>query len=215
VIRRSSGKTVARPLLIGALALLIAAATAGCEAGLNAPTLEFHEASGGAHAVVNGITISNVFVLGAPADSSLPPGSSAGLFLSLFNGGNTSDSLVSVSAPGSASSVHLSSGTVSLPVQAPVNLTGPQPTVVLSDLTKALDGGTDIPVTLNFAHAGSVMLMVPVQPQSFYYSTYSPAPTPTPTATTPTPTATPTTTPAVSKSPSATKSAKASATPST
>jgi copper(I)-binding protein len=192
VIRRSSGKAVARPLLIGALALSIAAATAGCEAGLNAPTLEFHQASSGAHDVVNGITISNVFVLGAPAGSSLPPGSSAGVFLSLFNGGSSNDSLVSVSAPGSASSVRVSGGTVSLPVQAPVDLTGPQPTVVLTNLTKALTAGEDIPVTLNFAHAGSVTLTVPVQPQSFYYSTYyTPSPTTSPTTTT-SPTASPT-----------------------
>jgi copper(I)-binding protein len=177
VIRRSSAKKVARPLLIGALALLIPAATAGCEAGFNAPTLEFHQASAGAHVVVNGITISNVFVLGAPAGSSLPPGSSASVFLSLFNGGNNSDALVSVSAQG-ASAGQLSGGTVNLPANSEVNLTGPQPTVVLSGLKTTLSGGEDIPVTLNFTHAGSVTLQVPVQPQSFYYSTYSAAPSP-------------------------------------
>jgi copper(I)-binding protein len=194
VIRRTSRNTVARSLLIGALALSIAGATAGCEAGLNAPTLEFHPASGGAHDVVNGITISNVFVLGAPVNSSLPPGSSAGVFLSLFNGGSNNDALVSVSAPGSASSVHVTGGTVSLPVQAPVDLSGPQPSVVLTNLTTTLTAGEAIPVTLNFAHAGSVTLTVPVEPQSFYYSTYatppaSPAASPT---TTTSPTASPT-----------------------
>jgi copper(I)-binding protein len=178
VIRRSSAKKVARPLLIGALALLIPAATAGCEAGLNAPTLEFHPASSGAHVVVNGITISNVFVLGAPTGSTLPPGSSASVFLSLFNSGTNSDTLTSVSAPGSASAGQVSGGTVSLPPNSEVNLTGPQPSVVLSGLKTTLSGGEDIPVTLNFAHAGSVTLQVPVQPQSFYYSTYSAAPTP-------------------------------------
>lgn len=196
MIRRSSAKTVARPLLIGALALLIPAATAGCEAGFDAPTLEFHQASAGAHAVVNGITISNVFVLGAPTGSALPTGSSAGVFLSLFNGGTNSDSLVSMTAPGSASGVHLSGGAVSLPANSQVNLTGPQPSVVLSPLTRTIDGGEDITVTLTFAHAGSVQLQVPVQPQSFYYSTYSTAPTPAPTPASPTPSpASPTPTP--------------------
>jgi copper(I)-binding protein len=179
VIRRSSAKTVARPLLIGALALLIPAATAGCEAGFDAPTLEFHPASAGAHAVVNGITISNAFVLGAPSGSALPAGSSAGVFLSLFNNGSNSDALVSLTAPGSASAVHVSGGTVSLPAGGEVNLTGPQPSVVLSPLTRTISGGEDVPVTLTFAHAGSVTLQVPVQPQSFYYSTYSTAPAPT------------------------------------
>ena len=42
MIRRSSAKKEARPLLIGALALLIPAAIAGCEAGFDAPTLEYH-----------------------------------------------------------------------------------------------------------------------------------------------------------------------------
>jgi len=177
VIRSSSGKTVARCLLIGALALLIPA-TAGCEAGLNAPTLEFHQAPTGAHVVVNGITVSDVFVLGAPAGSALPAGSSASVFLSLFNGGSSGDALVSMTAPGAASAVHLTGGTVSLPANSLVSLTGPQPMVVLSGLTKALTGGQDIPVTLNFQHAGSVTLEVPVQPQSFYYSTYSAPPTP-------------------------------------
>jgi copper(I)-binding protein len=183
VIRRSSGKTVARALLIGALALLIAAATAGCEAGLNAPTLQYHEAAGGAYGNANGIKISNVYVLGAPSGSSLPAGSSAGVFLGLFNGGNDDDALVSVSAPGYASSVHLSGGTISLPVQAPVYLTGPEPTVVLTNLTKTLTAGDVVPLTLTFQRAGSVQLQVPVQPRSFFYGTDSPAPTTTATAT--------------------------------
>lgn len=192
MFRSSSGKTVARRLLIGALALAIPAIT-GCAAGLNAPTLQFHPASNGAHAVVNGIRISNVFVLGAPDGASVPPGSSASLFLGLFNGGTNDDKLVSVSAPGSAASVQLSGGTVSLPVSSSVNLTGPEPSVVLNDLKKPLRGGQAITVTLDFQHAGSVTLGVPVEPQSFYYSTYSAPPSPAPSASaTPTTSASPT-----------------------
>lgn len=210
MIRRSSAKKVARPLLIGALALLIPAAIAGCEAGFDAPTLEYHQASGGAHVVVSGITVSNLFVLGAPVGSALPQGSSASVFLSLFNGGSNSDSLVSVSAPGAASSGQVSGGTVSLPANSEVNLTGPQPSVVLNGLTSSLSGGQDIPVTLDFAHAGSVTVQVPVQPQSFYYSTYSAAPTPVPT-----PSATPTPTPTSTKTAAKKSTAKPSTTPTT
>lgn len=177
MIRSSSGKTVARWLLIGALALLIPA-TAGCEAGLNAPTLEFHQAPTGAHVVVNGITVSDIFVLGPPVGSALPAGSSASVFLSLFNGGSSHDALLSVAAPGSASAVNLTNGTVSLPPGSLVRLTGPQPMVVLSGLTKQISGGQYIRVRLDFQHAGSVTLQVPVQPQSFYYSTFSAPPTP-------------------------------------
>jgi len=179
---RSSGKTVAKALMIGALALLISG-IAGCEAGNDAPTLEFHPASTGANATFNGISISDVFVLGAPAGQTVPAGSSASLFLSLYNGGTSDDQLTGVHATGWASSVQVTGGTVSIPVESEVNLTGPEPQLVLSDLAKPLSGGEAIPLTLDFAHAGSVTMDVPVQPQSFYYSTFSPPPTVTPSAT--------------------------------
>ena len=179
---RSSGKTVAKALMIGALALSISG-IAGCEAGNNAPTLEFHPAAGGAYGSADGISISNAFVLGSPGDGSLAAGSSASLFLSLYNGGTGNDTLVSVSAPGYASSVKVTGDTVSLPASAEVNMSGPEPSLVLSGLTKPISGGQAIPLTLNFEHAGSVTLQVPVEAQSFYYSTYSPSPTASPTAT--------------------------------
>jgi copper(I)-binding protein len=175
VIRSRSGSTLANRLLIGALALLIPA-IAGCEAGLNAPTLEFHPASAGVNAIVNGIKINNVFVLSAPSGSSVPAGSSAGMFLALFNGGTSADQLMGVSAPGSAVSVELSGGTVSLPVQSAVNLTGPHPEVVLKELTRPLSGGQAVRVILNFQHAGAVTLDVPVEPQSYSFSTFSAPP---------------------------------------
>ena len=175
VIRSRFGRTVANRLLIGALALLIPA-IAGCEAGLNAPTLEFHPASAGANTIVNGIRINNVFVLSAPSGSSVPAGSSAGMFLALFNGGTSDDQLVGVSAPGSAASVQLSGGSVSLPVQSAVNLTGPHPEVVLNGLTRPLTGGQAVHVVFNFLHAGAVKLDVPVEPQSYSFSTFSAPP---------------------------------------
>ena len=174
-----------RRLLAGAIALLIPA-LAGCEAGLNAPTLEFHPAAAGATTSVNEISISNVFVLGPPQGSTLPAGSSASLFLGLYNNGGNGDALVGASSSG-ARSVTITGGTVSLPAQSGVNLTGPEPKVVLSGLTSPLQGGENVKVTLNFQNAGPVTFQVPVEPQAFYYSTYSQAPTPTPTALTPPP----------------------------
>ena len=123
MIRARFGKTAAGRLLLGAGALaLLMPAIAGCEAGNGAPTLEFHAASAGAQTVVNGIRITNVFVLGAPSGSTLPAGSSASLFLSLFNDGATDDTLQSISAAGAAS-VTLAGGTVAVPSETPVNLT--------------------------------------------------------------------------------------------
>jgi copper(I)-binding protein len=218
VIRASFGKTRAGRLLLGAGVLaLVIPAVAGCEAGNNAPTLEFHAASAGAQTVFNGISITNAFVLGGPSGATLPTGSSASLFVSLYNGGSSSDTLQSVSAPGWAGSISLSGGSVALPVNAaPVDLTGPQPKVVLENLTKPLTGGSYVPVTFDFAHAGSVQLQVPVEAQSYYWSTYSPpAPTASPSAT-PTGAAvnsSQTATPITSATPTGTPSGTTSATP--
>jgi hypothetical protein len=154
MIRASFGKTAAGRLLLGAgvLALLVPA-VAGCEAGSGAPTLEFHAASAGAQTIFNGISITNAFVLGAPTGSTVPSGSSASLFVSLYNGGSGSDTLVSATAPGSAGSISLSGGSVALPADAaPVNLTGPSPQVVLENLTKPLTGGSTIPAVLLLGH---------------------------------------------------------------
>ena len=176
MIRARLGKTAAGRLILGAGALaLLVPAIAGCEAGNGAPTLEFHAASAGAQTVVNGIKITNVFVLGAPSGATLPAGSNASLFMSLFNDGATDDTLTSASASGAAS-VTLNGGTVAVPSQTPVNLTGPQPSAVLTNLSKPLPSGGYVTVTLQFKNAGPVQLKVPVEPQSYYWSTYSPAP---------------------------------------
>ena len=71
-----------RRLLVGAIAILIPA-LAGCEAGLNAPTLQYHPASNGVSTTVNGIELDNVFVLGPQLNQTLPAGGQAGLFLAL------------------------------------------------------------------------------------------------------------------------------------
>jgi copper(I)-binding protein len=213
VIRARFGKTAAGRLLLGAGALaLLMPAIAGCEAGNGAPTLMFHAASAGTQTVVNGIRITNVFVLGAPSGSTLPAGSSASLFLSLFNDGPADDTLESVSAAGAAS-VTLDGGTVAVPLETPVNLTGPQPSAVLNNLSAPLPSGGYVKVVLQFKNAGPVTLQVPVEPQSYYWSTYSPAPSAVPTTAVPTGTASTTAVPTgtASTGPTATATATPSA----
>src|SRR5438876_8021863 len=139
-------------MLIAAVVLLVPA-LAGCEAGLNAPTLEFHPASNGAHDVVNDITISNAFVLGPQSGGTLPAGGSASFFVGLYNGGQGDDALLSVSAPTAAKTATIDGGSVSLPVNASANLTGPEPKVILSGLTRPLSGGQAIPGILNLKPA--------------------------------------------------------------
>ena len=79
-----------RRMLLGALAVL-APALAGCEAGFNAPTLEFHPAAFGAYAAKNGVSISNAFVLGpSPSGPALPPPKFSALAFSPASGGSQS-----------------------------------------------------------------------------------------------------------------------------
>ena len=170
-----------RRLLAGAIALLVPA-LAGCEAGYNAPTLQFHPASFGVSAMVDGINIDNAFVLGPELNSTLPVGGRAGVFVALL--AQNSDTLVSVSAPGTASSATITGGSVDLAPQSLVDLDGPAPQIVLTGLTRPLSGGETIELVLDFATVGPVTLNVPVEPRAYTYATYSPPPIPTPTPST-------------------------------
>jgi copper(I)-binding protein len=184
VIRSRRRGARPRRLVVLAIAALIPA-LAGCEAGNNAPTQEWHQPTDGAGVVHDNIAIRNVFVLGAPIGATVPAGQSAGLFLALINDGSP-DKLLSITAPGTARSVALPGGAVTLASQQAVLLTGPQPKVILQDLTRPLIGGSSITLVMNFQNAASLTLQVPVVPMAQYYVTYSPPPTPTPA-----PTATP------------------------
>jgi hypothetical protein len=166
-----------RVLAVAAVAAL-APAIAGCEAGFNAPTQQWHQPAAGTSAVVNDeLRINNVFVLGAPPAFSLPPGGSAGLFLAINNEG-VPDRLVGVTAPGTAAAVQLPAGGVRLPTEQLVLLSGPAPRVVLRGLTRSLGGGQHIRVVLRFLRAGNVAMSVPVMPRAQWFSTFSPAPPP-------------------------------------
>jgi len=160
------------------LALVAAAALipvlAGCEAGNNAPTLAFHFPTDAAGATVGDLSISNVFILGAPLGRSLAPGQSASLFLALVtNRGGAPDKLISVTADGTAASVSLP-GTPAIVYGHPVLFTGPHPQVVLTYLTRTVTSGSTIRVVLTFAKAGPVTLLVPVFARAAHYVTYAP-----------------------------------------
>ena len=192
-----SSLRIARPrrLVVLAIAALIPA-LAGCEAGYNAPTQEWHQPTDGTAAVHNNIAIANAFVLGAPLGERIPVGDSAGVFLALTNQGS-SDKLLSMSAPGTARSVTLPGGAVPLASQQSVRLTGPAPEVILQGLTRPLTGGSTVRLVMIFQNAGVLSLVVPVMPQAQYYSTFSPPPSPSPS---------PSTSPAASATPSASPS---------
>ena len=164
-----------RRMLFGALAVL-APALAGCEAGYNAPTLEYHQAAFGAYASKNGVSISNAFVLGPSPSGPEVAGGRAGVFLAITS--QDGDKLVSASAPGTATSVKILGGPVSVPAVGLADLTGPVPRVVLNGLANPLQGGTLVKLNLTFAEAGTIAMTVPVQPKAYEYATFSPPPTP-------------------------------------
>lgn len=192
-----------RRLLLAATALLVPL-LAGCEAGFDAPTLEFHPANNGANTTQNGINIVNAFVLGPRIGFALPAGARAGVFFSIV--ANNGDRLLSVSAPGAAAGTKITGGPVNAPAQTVVGLSGPVPQVVLIGLKNPLTGGEAVTLIFNFAIAGPVTLAVPVQARAYAFATYSPpaAPNASPSAR---PTPTSVISPKVSPGPSGTASA--------
>jgi copper(I)-binding protein len=169
---------------IGRLAAAVAIAglavgVSACEAGNDAPTLEFHPQSAGLDVMVHGVKIINAFVLGA-ASGPLAAGQSAGVFLAMYNQGRTAQTLTSVSAPGVAKSVTAPSGGIALPPNQAVHLTGPEPQIVLTGLLHPLEAGGSVHVVLSFSEAGNVTLDLPVLPRTTSYGTFSPAPAPSP-----------------------------------
>jgi copper(I)-binding protein len=203
VIRSSLAVARPRHLLVLAVAALL---LAGCEAGTNAPVDDWHPPTPGTDATVGSISLTNVFVLGAPIGQTVPAGGSASVFLALYNSGSP-DRLTSISAPGIARSVTLPGGSVSLASQQEVLLQGPEPKVILNDLIRPLAGGSTVQLDLTFQNAGPKSLTVPVMPRAADYATLlPPTPSPSPAATRAAPGATPTpaATPAATASPSAT-----------
>ena len=175
MIRSRRGVLWLRGLAAVAVAGLIPA-IAGCEAGANAPTQQWHQPTPGASAVVNNsLRINNMFVLGPAPGFSLPRGASAGVFLALTNDG-VPDRLLSMTAPTAAASVRVPVGGISIGHRQSLFLTGPSPRVLLVRLTRILNGGQYVRVNMDFQNAGRVSLLVPVMPRAAFYGTFSPAP---------------------------------------
>ncbi len=186
MIRSRRGLLSLRDLVVVTAVGLIPA-VAGCEAGNNAPTQQWHQPTPGASAIVdNTLRVNNMFVLGPTPGFTLPRGASAGVFFALANDG-APDRLISIRAPGEALSVLVPAGGIALGREQSLLLTGPSPRVVLEHLTRTLNGGQWIRLNLQFQNAGFVSMKVPVMPRTESYGTFSPAPlivrpTPTPSA---------------------------------
>ena len=180
---RPGPRALRRACAVAAVALI--PVLAGCEAGGNAPVLHWHPPTNGASTTLHEgggeIAIRDAFILGAAPNTTLPAGSSAGMFVGLINTGPR-DRLIKISAPSAATSVTLPAGGVLLEQDQSALLTGPAPKLILSGLTRSLPGGTYVKVFLTFQNAGTVGLDVPVLARADAYATYSPAPTASPTS---------------------------------
>ncbi len=211
----SWGSALPRRLVLVAAAALIPV-LAGCEAGNNAPTLDFHYPTDAAGTLVGHLSIRNVFILGAPLGRNLAKGQSASVFLAIINNGSE-DKLIGITAPGTAASVTLP-GIIPIRIGHPVFLTGPRPQVVLTDLTRTVGSGSNVRLILTFQKAGQVTLLVPVMARASHYVTYAPPqPVVTPPVVTPpvvTPSPTPTAHHKARVSPSPSPSPTVTATPS-
>ena len=175
MIRSRRGLLSLRDFVVVA-ALGLIPAIAGCEAGTNAPTQQWHQPTPGASAIVNDtLRINNMFVLGPTPGRTLPRGASAGMFLALANDGGP-DRLISITAPGAAVSVQVPTGGIRIGAKQSLFFTGPAPRVLLQHLTRTLNGGQYIRVNMEFQNAGHVSLLVPVMPRTAAYGTFSPAP---------------------------------------
>ena len=120
------------------------------------------------------------------------------MFFALNNSGPF-DRLISITAPGSASSVRVPVGGITIGRDQSLLFTGPSPRVLLQGLTRTLHGGQYVRMNLDFQSAGHVTLLVPVMPRAAFYATFSPAPR---LVLTPRATLSPVATPTASASPS-------------
>jgi copper(I)-binding protein len=170
-------------LAVAAVAAGLIPAVAACDAGNDAPTLQFHEQSAGVDSAIQGIQIRDAFVLGPGYGASIATGQSAGVFLALYNNGTSADRLLRATSS-AAKSVVIPSGGIGLGAAQIALLTGPHAKIVLTGLTKPLAGGTTVSVTLYFMNAGSITLSLPVIPRAGEYATFAPPPAPTPTPST-------------------------------
>jgi hypothetical protein len=169
-------------LAVAAAMVGLSPAVAACDAGNNAPTTQYHVQSAGVDSAVQGIDIRDAFVLGAPNAAPLAAGQSAGVFLALYNNGSSADRLLSVTAPGTAKSVVLPTGGISLGADQAVYLTGPKPKIVLTGILHNVTSQS-VRITLDFLNAGTLTLTLPVLPRTDDYATFLPPPSPSPSPT--------------------------------
>lgn len=93
----------------------VAPLVSACAAGTHPQSAKPTQLAEGVNAVMNGVYVRNVFLLGPAPGQQLPAGSSAPLYAWFVNKALTPDRLVAVETSGVAQSAEISGGAISLP----------------------------------------------------------------------------------------------------
>jgi len=134
-------------------------------------------AAAGAAAAADDVIAGDLTISGAWARATPPGAPTAGAYLTISNRGSSDDTLVAVASPAAASSelhqMAMNNGVMTMralpdgiviPAGQSVSLTPDGYHVMLVSLAAPLKVGTTVPLTLTFAHAGSVEVNLPVLP---------------------------------------------------
>lgn len=156
-LRSASARSYATP----AVGLVAALLLTGCGSGQRAQTYQEKAVAEATNDAVGSIAVRNLAVAGPPVGITWREGQDAPLVVTLVNEGGQDDTLVSVSTPAAAS----------VEVQGPTDqLELPRLTaadrayrLLLQDLTRDLQTGEYVEMTLTFERNGSKTMLVPVQ----------------------------------------------------
>jgi copper(I)-binding protein len=159
VVRPISIRTVGvrpaavRPAGMALAGVAVAALLAGCAT---------HPVQSQEHSSIAGQNASVGPILIRDASIRLTSGGQGVLDVALYNSGADADSLTGVTSSAAAAITLPMGGTVALPPQAGVFLNTPPDEIMLGALTGSPLPGQSLPVTLTFAKAGTLNLVVPV-----------------------------------------------------
>ncbi len=142
---------------IACLAVIAALPLTACAAGYQAETSRERTTLTSVSGVRGTLTVRNVFLVG-PADS----GGSIPLYLAAFNGGTTSDRLVSISSSGASGGYVPSDAGIPAGGSTFFN-TGDASVPQLTGLKQKVLVGQQLSVTMVFQEAGELTLSVPVE----------------------------------------------------
>ncbi|WP_066368786.1 hypothetical protein [Herbidospora mongoliensis] len=174
--------TSSRRVIAIAAFLAAAPALSACGAGTDANTNKPYAPTeagvlirDGAYGV-NGIKVSQAYMLGPDPGGQIPAGGNVPLYLSITNDATAPDALLGITPDPNAATT-AQGGSVPLPVGTLVHTgTGSNPQIQIQGVKSALRGGESIPLTLNFQNAGQVTMVVPVITRNREYATLPPVP---------------------------------------